>query len=63
MDTKLQITQRLTLNLWPDVGQMLGLSRPSTYAAAKRGEIPVIRFGKRLLVPKAAIERLLQAVQ
>jgi hypothetical protein len=26
----------------------------------KRGEIPVIKIGKRLLVPKVAIERLLQ---
>ena len=50
---------RLTLDLWPDVGQMLGLTRNATYAAAKRGDIPVIRFGKLMKVPKAALERML----
>jgi excisionase family DNA binding protein len=59
MNTKLQITERLTLNLWPEVGRILGLSRPSTYAAAKNGEIPTIRIGGRILVPRAALERLL----
>ena len=51
--------ERRTLDLWPDVGRMLGLSRPSTYAAAKNGQIPTIRIGGRILVPRAALERLL----
>jgi excisionase family DNA binding protein len=51
--------ERRTLELWPDVGRMLGLSRPSTYAAAKNGQIPTIRIGGRILVPRAALERLL----
>ena len=41
---------RLTLDLWPDVGRALGLGRNSTFKAAKSGEIPTIRIGKRLLV-------------
>lgn len=48
------------LPLWPDVGQLLGLSRASTYAAAARGEIPVVRFGRREVVPTAAMRRLAQ---
>jgi hypothetical protein len=53
--------ERQTLNLWPETGMILGLGRRnSTYAAAVRGEIPTIRIGGRLLVPKAALERLLQ---
>lgn len=40
-------------------GELLGLSRPSAYLAVKRGEIPVIRFGRRLVVPKAALDRML----
>ena len=36
----------------------LGIGRNQAYAAAARGEIPVIRIGKRLLVPIAALERL-----
>lgn len=34
-------------------GQALGICRNAAYAAAGRGEIPVIRIGRRLLVPKA----------
>lgn len=49
-----------TMRLWPDVGGLLGLSRASTYEAAKRGEIPTIRFGSRIVVPTAALRRLLQ---
>jgi hypothetical protein len=51
--------KRQTLNLWPDPGKILGLGRNSTYAAAERGDVRVIRIGKRLLVPIAEIERLL----
>jgi excisionase family DNA binding protein len=40
--------------------EILGLSRPSAYAAAHNGELPVIRVGRRLLVPRAAFERLLE---
>jgi excisionase family DNA binding protein len=42
-----------------DAGRILGLSRGSAYAAARAGALPTIRFGKRLLVPKAALERML----
>jgi excisionase family DNA binding protein len=42
-----------------EVGRILGLSRPATYAAVKRGEIPVIKFGSRLAVPRCRLESLL----
>ncbi len=38
---------------------MLRISRGSAYEAAKRKEIPTIRIGRRLLVPLAALERML----
>jgi excisionase family DNA binding protein len=41
---------------------VLGISRGAGYAAARNGELPTIRIGKRLLVPKAALERLLAGV-
>jgi excisionase family DNA binding protein len=59
VNTEAQNPERRTLDLWPDVGRILGLSRPSTYAAAKNGQIPTIRIGGRILVPRAALERLL----
>lgn len=43
-----------------EAGQRLGLSRPSAYQAVKRGEIPIIRIGRRILVPVVAFEKLLE---
>jgi excisionase family DNA binding protein len=41
----------------PEAGRLLGLSRNGAYEAAKRGDIPTIRVGRRLVVPKAAFHR------
>ena len=41
-----------------DAAKILGISRALAYRYANNGTLPVIRFGNRLLVPKAAIERL-----
>jgi hypothetical protein len=38
----------------PEAGAMVGLTRNASYAAAKRGDIPTIRFGRLLKVPRAA---------
>jgi excisionase family DNA binding protein len=43
----------------PEAGAMLGLSRNSSYAAAKRGDLPIIKIGKLIRVPKAAFDRML----
>ncbi len=37
----------------------LGISRGLIYEAIRRGEIPSIRIGRRLLVPRAALQELL----
>lgn len=39
--------------------RLLGVSRAAAYTAAQRGEIPVIRIGRRLVVPTADLCRLL----
>jgi hypothetical protein len=43
----------------PEAGAMIGLSRNGSYDAAKRGEIPFIKFGSRLVVPKAVWDKKL----
>lgn len=43
----------------PEAGHYMGLSRQSSYDAAARGDIPTIRIGRRLVVPTAALRRLL----
>lgn len=43
----------------PEAGKILGIGRSAAYEAARTREIPTIRIGKRILVPVAALERLL----
>jgi Helix-turn-helix domain len=43
----------------PDAGRRLGLGRNASYEAARRGELPVLRFGRKLVVPRIAFERML----
>jgi excisionase family DNA binding protein len=49
---------RLTYTL-AEAAQQLGISRWLAYEAAHRGELPVCRIGRRMLVPRAALLRLL----
>ncbi len=43
----------------PEAGRRLGLGKNASYDAAQRGELPVLRFGRKLRVPSVALERLL----
>ena len=55
------VMQRTTLVYTPrEAACLLGLSRSSLYEAIRIGVIPALRVGRRLLVPKAALERLLE---
>ncbi len=51
--------QQPTVKLWPTAGQALDLGRSATYAAVARGEIPVIRLGRRIVVPTARLRAML----
>jgi excisionase family DNA binding protein len=44
-----------------EAAQLLGISRSFAYEAVQRGEIPSMRIGRRILVPKAALQRFLNA--
>jgi len=46
----------------PEAARLLGIGRNTAYEAIRRGEIPALRIGRRLLVPRAALESLLSAV-
>lgn len=50
--------ERQTLTI-EEVAALLGISRNSAYQAVASGQIPVLRLGRRLLIPRAALERLL----
>ena len=50
--------KRLTYTV-PDAAGLLGISRGAAYEAARNGQLPTIRIGKRLLVPIAALKKIL----
>ena len=51
--------ESLVLNVWPDVGKALNLSKPTVYSLVNQGVIPSIRFGRRVVVPRKALDELL----
>lgn len=53
-------SEKLTLTV-DECAKRLGISAPSAYAAISRGEIPVLRIGRRILVPIAALDKMLAA--
>src|SRR5262249_53802677 len=63
MSEQQQARDCLTISV-PEAGkQYFGLSRNGSYEAATRGEIPTIRIGRKLRVPIAAMERMLDQAQ
>jgi excisionase family DNA binding protein len=53
--------ERLTYTV-PEVARLLGLSRGAAYAAVNAKEIPSLRIGRRTLVPRVGLERILGQV-
>jgi len=50
--------ERLTLTI-SETAKRLGISRGLAYQMAQENRIPVIRFGRRLVVPRKALDELL----
>lgn len=42
-----------------EAGQLLRISRQSAYQAARTGELPTVKIGRRVLVPRRALEEML----
>ena len=52
--------ERLTVTV-DEAADAIGVSRVSLYNAINRGEFTtVIRIGRRILIPKAALEKMLE---
>ncbi|MGZ4753434.1 MAG: helix-turn-helix domain-containing protein [Acidimicrobiia bacterium] len=45
-----------------EAARLLGISRAHAYELVARGELPHLRLGRRVVVPKHAIEALLARV-
>ncbi len=44
----------------PEAADKLGIGKNQGYEAARRGEIPTLKIGKRLLVPRVPFDRMLE---
>lgn len=51
-------TERQTMTV-DEAAEVLGISRNLAYELVHRGELPCLRLGRRVVVPRAALERLL----
>ncbi len=43
-----------------EAGRRFGLLRAASYNAVRRGQLPAIRFGRKLVCPVKVIERMLE---
>lgn len=57
--TALAATDLPVLMTIEQTAQLLGISRSAAYRAAAAGQIPTIRFGRRLFVPTARLLEML----
>ena len=53
------IDKRLCITV-PEAAEMLGISRNFAYELVKQKQLPVVKFGKRLLIPRVALEKMLE---
>jgi excisionase family DNA binding protein len=52
------MSERLTYTV-AEAARLLGVSRGVAYESARTGELPTIRLGRRVLVPRHPLERFL----
>ncbi len=53
--------ERQTLTV-EEAAQVLGISRSTAYEAVRRGDLPSIRIGRRYVIPRLVLERMLTQV-
>ena len=52
-------SQKMALSV-REVSELLGLGRTAVYEAVRNGQMPSIKVGSRILVPRAALEAMLR---
>ena len=57
-----EVNEALVMSI-PAAGKLLNLSRPTMYKLAKAGKLPILRLGRKLVIPRAALERMLAEVK
>ena len=46
-----------------EAGKLLGIGRSSAYGAIRRGELPSLKIGRMILVPRSALFRKIEDFQ
>ena len=46
----------------PEAAKALGIGRTAAYEAARTGQIPAVRIGRRVLIPVAALENFVSGL-
>ncbi len=59
---ELRVMDALTMTV-EEAGQLLGIGRSSAYGAIRRGELPSLKIGRRILVPRSALFRKIEDLQ
>ena len=59
MDSTERFKGRQTVTV-AEAAALLGIGRSSAYEAVRRGQIPSIKIGRRVLVPVVALQKLLE---
>lgn len=54
--------EKLAYNM-KEVAEILGISKSLAYEMAKKGELPVIKMGTRILVPIKRLEEMFDATK
>lgn len=54
----MSVVERMTLSV-DEAAKLLGISRCTAYECVRTGEIPSVSFGRRILIPRHRLERLL----
>ncbi|MEM9653709.1 MAG: helix-turn-helix domain-containing protein [Actinomycetota bacterium] len=52
-------SDRLTLTV-TEAADLLGICRATAYECVRRGELPSITLGRRILIPRSALDDLLK---
>ena len=53
------MSERLTVSV-PEAAEMLGVSRAHAYALVRSDQIPSLKLGRRVVVPRAALEHFVE---
>jgi excisionase family DNA binding protein len=53
-----EVMERRTYTV-EEAGQIIGLSRNGAYRLVRQGLIPTVQIGRKLFVPRAALDKLL----